>query len=282
MRIIAGRGKLPDLHRPVGVSAGILVASVRAQRHVIALHLRVRCNDVQDTADALGVIFRARLGDDLDRLHRVGRQAAQHLFRIVAHERIRLTVHVHFEVRRAVHLDIIFGVDRHERHLAEHFERRVGFRIRVVLDAVRNLVDFRLHQRLLRHDLYPFEHFTIFRGIKRPQIGHLLLVGRRKRPGNCFLSNRCNINNVFVGRRKIGLELPVQIRSRQLDRLFRLAFQIHANRRIRLAFVRQGIKQHAFHSKCSRLLLRLGHASQEAKQDDTRPPAYMFHGLHRF
>ena len=91
------------------------------------MHLGIVRDDVQDTADTFGIVLRPRFGNDFDGFHRVGRQASQDFFRIVAHQGIRLSVDVYLEVARTVYLDVVFSVYGHQGNFAEHFQGRIRF-----------------------------------------------------------------------------------------------------------------------------------------------------------
>ena len=114
-------------------------------------------DDIQDTAHALGIILRAWVGDHFYLLDAGGGHAFQHLLRIVRHHLVGLVVHIDLERAAAVHLDVVLAVHRHHRYLAEHIENGVRLRVGIVLNVVGDLVDVRLDERLLLHDLHALQ-----------------------------------------------------------------------------------------------------------------------------
>ena len=111
-------------------------------------------NQVQDTADALGIVARAGIGDNLDILDGRGRHILENLRGIAAHHHVRLPIDVNLETRAAVHRDVVVPIDRNHRHLAEHVEDGVRLRVHIVRHAVCHPVGRHLHQWLLGDNLH--------------------------------------------------------------------------------------------------------------------------------
>ena len=109
----------------------MVVAVVHAEREFLVLHrgigmptpklsLLPRCgtqcggitldacvlggHDVQDTRHALGIVFGTGRRDDVNLLMVLAGILFEHLFRIVAHHRAGLTIHIDFKTAVAVHL----------------------------------------------------------------------------------------------------------------------------------------------------------------------------------
>ena len=97
-------------------------------------------DDVQDTAHALSIILRARIGDDLYLLDAGGGHTLQHFLGIIRHHLVGLVVHIDLERTRAIYLNVVFAIHRYHWYLTQHLYHGVRLRIGVVLDVVSDLV----------------------------------------------------------------------------------------------------------------------------------------------
>ena len=147
--IVDACGPSSHLCSDVGVGAGrprMVDASAHGARD--ASHLTVVIeHDVQDGAHALGIIFRARLGDDLDALDHACGDGLQHLLRIARDARVGVTILVNFKVRRTLHTDVVLGIDGDQWHLAQHLQHGAGFGVAVALHVVGQAVNLSLDER---------------------------------------------------------------------------------------------------------------------------------------
>ena len=112
--------------------------------------------DIKHTSHPLGIIFCARIGNNLYLLNSRSRISFEYHRRIGTHHLVGLAVNIHLKAGISVHLDVILTINRHHRHLAQHFKHSVGFSIRVIGYRIRQFVQFGLNQwALCRHGCYP-------------------------------------------------------------------------------------------------------------------------------
>ena len=135
-----------------------LRANVAADSGIVSVQagLRLWCpvhDDVQHAARSLSVVGSTRVGDDLNVLDGRGGHVLEDHAGVLREHGIGLAIHIHLEVRLAVHGDVVLSVNRHHGHFTQHVEHGVGLRVLIFAHVVRHLVRFHLHQRLLCHHL---------------------------------------------------------------------------------------------------------------------------------
>ena len=87
----------------------------------------------------------------------IGRHTLEHVFRVIAHHIIRLTVYMDFKTAAAIYLNVIFAVHCYQRYFTKHFHYGIGLRVRIVFDVIFNFVYIHLYQWLLSNDFYTFQ-----------------------------------------------------------------------------------------------------------------------------
>ena len=249
VRIVAGNREFADLRRSKKVTACTTVVGSGTQRDIIALHLHVGRDDVQNAANAFRIVFRSGLGDHLYRFNGACRQTFQHFFRVVAHQRIGFPIHVYFKIRRPVHRDVVLPVDRHHRHLAKHFESRFGFRIGVVFDIIRYFIYFSLYKRLLSHDIHLIE---LHSGTQQnsPEIENRHRIAHSKRTLKRVFSNARHRQFILPRSGQLFGKRSFFIAHEKRNRLVRATIgTVDSQRGIGFSFVCQRIGNNSFHKK---------------------------------
>ena len=154
-RVAAREGKLANLRGEVDVaaeSAAVVGVGTHAAHYAVGVAAR-HGDDVDDTAHALGLVFRRGVGDDFDILDRAGRHAFEHLFEVVArHDGRALAVEQHLVVALPVEANVLLGIDGNHGHLAQHVEGVVARGLGVGLHIVGNFINIALDERALGYD----------------------------------------------------------------------------------------------------------------------------------
>ena len=144
---ISRHGEFAALRRAKKSAAALASVEIGIYGGIVALHLSIGGDDVKHTAHTLGIVFCARVGNDFNFLDYVGRHAAEHLFRVVGHHGVGLSVNEHLEAARAIHLNVVLAVDRHHRHFAQHLGDGVGFSVGVGFHVVGDFVHVGFNER---------------------------------------------------------------------------------------------------------------------------------------
>ena len=152
--IICTQGQLTAFNGRIDTTACSPITHITAEGGGIAFDSLIVCDNVQNTAHALCIILWTRISDHLYLLDAVGGHTLQHFLGIVRHHLIGLVVHIDLKRTGTIHLDVVLAIHRYHRHLSKHFQNGVRLRIRITLYVVGNLVDIRLHERLLLHDFH--------------------------------------------------------------------------------------------------------------------------------
>ena len=265
-RIAAGRvvivvvvacayGQFAFLHGAEQSASGAAVADVAAYGHRVAFESATLSHDVQDTTHALGIVFRAGVGDDLNVLDGVGGHALQHFGGVVAHHVVGLAVHVDLEGAASVHFDVVFSVHGHQGYLAKHFEQRVGLRVGVVLHVVFYFVNVGLHQRLLCHYFHLAQFVRGIGDVEGSEVYQLLAGLDGKVFHNGVASHRSDGQHKVSCAGHLLAEFAFHVRHQHFHRLLRFLFLSHSDGGIRLAFVGERIEQHSLDLESSRRAL---------------------------
>ena len=149
--IISCNTELPCLHRHITAAAEAThCTGIGANCSRISLQCILGCNDIDNTTNTFSIIFRSRIGNDLDILDRTCRHTFQYIGSIFTTQQVRgFAIHIDFIVRRSFQLDFVFTIHCYHRDFTEHLQRIAGFSFRVVFQAISQFIDFHLHQRLL-------------------------------------------------------------------------------------------------------------------------------------
>ena len=109
-------------------------------------------DDVEDTRYAFGIVFRSGVGDDFDFLYGRSGVRLEDFLWIVSHHLVGFAVDIDLESALAVHLDVVFAVNGHHRHLPQHLGEGLCCGLRIVGDRVDHFVNFSLYGAFLcRH-----------------------------------------------------------------------------------------------------------------------------------
>ena len=79
-------------------------------------------NNVDDSAHAFGIVSRTRIGNYFHILDAIGRHAFEHLRRIIGNHIRWFSVQVNAEIRRTFQLNVIFAVNRYQRHFTKQIK----------------------------------------------------------------------------------------------------------------------------------------------------------------
>ena len=109
-------------------------------------------DDVEDARHAFRIVLCTRIGDDFNLLDSRGGITLKDKRRIGRHHLIGLAVDINLESLAALHLNLIVALNRDHRHLAKHFQERVGLSLGVVGHGIGHLIYFRFHERALGGD----------------------------------------------------------------------------------------------------------------------------------
>ena len=160
----------------IGVESAIVVGR-DGHRARDAAHARVvHGHDVENRAHTLGVVFCARVGDDLDLLYHAGRYGLEHVFGIARECGVGVAVLVYLEVAAALDHDVVLAVDSDQRYLAQHLKGCVGLGIVVVLHIVGDAVDLLAYHRGMGGDGDTAQHVVGVLYHNSAQVDDLVVV----------------------------------------------------------------------------------------------------------
>ena len=124
---VGRESELVLLNHDISITAIHAVAKLSRDTARIASHTFLLVgDDVENATHSFGIILCAWIGEYLDVLDYRGRYCLQSLLWIAAEHCAWLAVHIYLEAAAAIDLDVVFAIDCHHWHLAEHLEHSVG------------------------------------------------------------------------------------------------------------------------------------------------------------
>src|SRR5699024_6159487 len=91
----------------ISTGTGTTIATTGTESCSITFESTTDSHNIQDTAHTFCIIFSSRRSDYLNMFNGIGRHTLEHVFRVIAHHIIRLTIYMDFKTAAAIYLDVI-------------------------------------------------------------------------------------------------------------------------------------------------------------------------------